>query len=59
MIQCLKKEQEFYDAGIWSKSILDRGTSQCKGPEAHRVYLRNNKEARVLSVEEEKMSNGG
>lgn len=48
--KCLKKEQECYHAGIWGKSILGRGTSQYKEPEACRVCLSNSEEVSVVSV---------
>ena len=50
MSKSLKKMREFYYVGIWDKNIPGRGTSQCKSPEAHRVYLKNTKEARAVSV---------
>lgn len=45
--------------GYLGESILGRRAAQCKGPEAHRVYLRNSEEAWVVSVKREKWSNGG
>lgn len=46
----MKKRQEFCYVGIWNKNIPGRGTSLCKGPEAHRAYLRKIREVRVVSV---------
>lgn len=44
---------------VSGESILGRRAAQCKGPEAHRVYLRNSEEAWVVSVKRERWSNGG